>query len=174
MFVKICGIKTPEMAKLAEEAGADMIGVVCYKKSKRYVTPEQAKAIKEAVSIPVAAVTVNIADCEGYEADYIQADDANKAENHMLSGSEVPTGVFKYFVYDASRGAGIRADYPDWVCDYRDKLILAGGLTPENVAEVIELYKPFGVDVSSGVETDSEKDIKKIKEFIMNAKRGNK
>lgn len=175
MLVKICGIKTPEMADAVCGLGADMIGVVAYKKSKRYVTPEQAKAIKEAIDgrCPLVVVSVDRADCEAYAdvADHFQADDANVSGTDILTGSERPEGKFIYFLYDASRGAGIRTDYPDWVCEYRDKLILAGGLSPENVEEVIEIYKPFGVDVSSGVETDGEKDIEKIKEFINKAKK---
>jgi len=171
MFVKICGITTPETARQTEAAGADMIGVVAYKNSKRYLPPEGALAVKEAVSIPVTVVSVKRSDCEGYSfCDYIQTDDANKSEKDILSGSEKPTGLFKYFLYDASQGKGIRTDYPDWVAKYRGRLILAGGLTPENVSEVIEVYKPFGVDVSSGVETDGQKDIEKIKDFIRKAK----
>lgn len=104
MFVKICGIKTPETAKLCEEAGADMIGVVAYPKSKRYVAPEQAEAIKSAVSIPVLAVSVKLSDCDEYDMDYFQAEDADTAENHILSGSDEPSGKYKYFLYDASRG----------------------------------------------------------------------
>nr|WP_283804965.1 hypothetical protein [Denitrovibrio acetiphilus] len=162
------------MAELACEHGADAIGVVAYKKSKRYVAPEQAKAIKNAINgrCPLVVVSVSKEDCEPYAsfADYVQADDANTSETQILSGSERPDGIFRYFLYDASRGAGLRSDYPDWIEEYSDRLILAGGLDSDNVIDVIEKYKPFGVDVSSGVETDGEKDIEKIKVFINNAK----
>lgn len=174
MLVKICGVKTPEMADAVCKLGADIIGVVAHKKSKRYVTPEQAKAIKETIGgrCPLAVVAVSKDECVGYEdfADYVQADDANCSEKHILCGEDKPDGKFKYFLYDASRGAGIYSEYPDWVADYRDILILAGGLTPDNVEKVIGMYKPFGVDVSSGVETDGEKDLEKIKDFINKAK----
>ena len=174
MLVKICGIKTPEMADAVCQLGADIIGVVAHKKSKRYVTPEQAKAIKEAVGgrCPVAVVAVSKDECADYEdfADYVQADDAKGSEKHILCGVEKPDGIFKYFMYDASRGSGIYSDYPDWVADYRDVLMLAGGLSSENVERVIEMYRPIGVDVSSGVETNGEKDLEKIRDFINKAK----
>jgi len=174
MFVKICGIKTPEMADTVCSLGADAIGVVAYKKSKRYVTPEQAAEIKKAIAgrCPLVVVSVLKEECADYAdiADNIQADDARDEETDILSGSERPRGVFKYFLYDASRGAGIRTDYPEWIEEYKSHLILAGGLSPDNVKEVIEIYKPFGVDVSSGVETNGEKDLEKIKDFINKAK----
>ena len=51
-----------------------------------------------------------------------------------------------------------------------EKIILAGGLTAENVAEAIEVVKPFGVDVASGVETDGVKDEQKMRAFVAQAK----
>jgi len=174
VFVKICGIKTPEMADAVCELGADAIGIVAHKKSKRCITVDDAKAIKEKIDgrCPLVVVGVELYECLPYAnvADYVQADDANSSDKHILSGMTEPTGVYKYFLYDASRGGGIRTDYPDWVNDYQDRLILAGGLNPDNVSEVISIYKPFGVDVSSGVETDGNKDLDKIKRFINIAK----
>src|SRR5699024_7745830 len=54
----------------------------------------------------------------------------------------------------------------------REKLILAGGLSSENINQAIKLVRPFGVDVSSGVETNKQKDHEKIKSFITHAKQG--
>jgi phosphoribosylanthranilate isomerase len=175
MFVKICGIKTPEMADIACLMGADAVGVIAHKKSRRYVTPEQALSIKNAIKgrCPLVAVGVELAECAGYAgiADMFQADDANSAENHILSGHEEPHGIFRYFIYDKSRGSGEKTEYPSWVAEYSGRLILAGGLDSSNVADIIKKYRPFGVDVSTGVETDGEKDPSKIRDFINNAKK---
>lgn len=172
LYVKICGIKDADTAAKCADMGADAIGFVAYKPSRRYVTAETVNAIARALDgrVDTVAVSVNLSDCDGYATDMYQADDADKADNHILSGHKEPEGVFRYFIYDISKGAGIKADYPDWIEKYRDRLILAGGLTPENIADVVRRYRPFGVDVSSGVETDGVKDIDKIREFIKNAK----
>jgi phosphoribosylanthranilate isomerase len=174
MFVKICGIKDVKTAEFVCEQGADAIGIVAYPKSKRYVTVKQAEEIAEAVAgrCPIVIVSILLADCLPYKrvADYFQADDANISENCILAGSSEPSGVFKYFLFDDSKGAGTATEYPEWVDKYRDKLILAGGLIPESVEDVINKYRPFGVDVSSGVETEGVKDFEKIKRFIGNAR----
>lgn len=173
MFVKICGIKDIETALKAVELGADCIGFVAHKKSRRYITAEDALMIADALKgrVKTAVVGVEMSECEGYEfCDYVQADDACVAENCILSGHDEPTGKFAYFLYDKSRGAGLFSEYPEWVGKYRDRVILAGGLNPENVAEVVKKYRPFGVDVSSGVETDGVKDLEKIEKFIIEAK----
>ena len=171
-MIKICGIKDLATAEKCIELGADMIGFVAHEKSKRYITPEAANSIAAVVrgSVQTCAVGFTLAECEGYETDFIQAQDANEGENHILSGHEMPTGTFRYFLFDKSSGRGETCEYPEWISGFRDRLILAGGLTPENVGDVIRRYRPFGVDVSSGVETDGVKDISKIAEFIKNAK----
>jgi len=174
MFVKICGIKDIYTALKTVELGADAIGVVAHKKSSRYITVEKAMEIKKALAgrCPLVAVGVTLDECAPYAdlADFLQAEDADSSQSHILSGYSKPEGEFRYFLYDASRGSGKKSDFPEWIAEYRNRLILAGGLSPENVAEIILKYDPFGVDVSSGVETDGEKDIEKIKVFINNAK----
>lgn len=172
VYVKICGIKDAEIAAICADMGADAIGFVAYKPSKRYISADDANTIVKELKgkVQTVAVSVGLGDCAGYVTDLYQADDADTEENHILSGHTEPEGVFRYFIYDISKGTGKKAEYPEWIERYRDRLILAGGLTPENVADVIRKYRPFGVDVSSGVETDGVKDIDKIREFIKNAK----
>lgn len=171
-MIKICGIKDIATAEKCIELGADMIGFVAHRGSKRYIAAEDANAIAAAVRgrVKTSVVALALAECEGYETDFVQANDANRAENHILSGHEKPSGKYRYFLFDKSNGSGETCEYPEWTAEFRDRLILAGGLTPENVADVIRRYRPMGVDVSSGVETDGVKDINKIAEFIKNAK----
>lgn len=61
--------------------------------------------------------------------------------------------------------------YAAWAADAGVKLLVAGGLQPDNVQELLDQYRPDGVDVSSGVETDGHKDIEKIKRFVERVKR---
>ncbi|WP_303851476.1 hypothetical protein [Seleniivibrio woodruffii] len=171
-MIKICGIKDIETAEKCIELGADIIGFVAHRSSKRYIEPEGANIIAAAVRgrVKTCAVGFTLAECDGYNTDFVQANDADNGANHILSGHERPSGEFSYFLFDKSSGRGETCEYPAWVSDYRGKLILAGGLTPENVGDVIRRYRPLGIDVSSGVETDGVKDINKIAEFIKNAK----
>jgi phosphoribosylanthranilate isomerase len=85
-----------------------------------------------------------------------------------LASSELPASDLKYeyFVYDASIGSGVFKELPEWLKDKTENLIVAGGLNKDNVCDVIRKIKPFGVDVSSGVEKNGVKDFTMMKEFI--------
>lgn len=194
MFVKICGITTSEAAEAAAAAGADFIGFV-FAASRRKITPERAKMIAKSLSSPVKTVgvfvnetveqMVNIAEYVGL--DYLQLHgDEGEAVSKQLPRPVIKAFSVKdksiknimnypcdYYLID-SPGGGTGKSF-DWKLLDKfnldaSKLILAGGLNPENVQEAIRVVKPAGVDVSSGVETNGAKDIKKIKQFIHAAK----
>ncbi len=194
MLVKICGITTSEAAEAAAAAGADFIGFV-FAASRRKITPERAKMIAKSLSSPVKTVgvfvnetveqMVNIAEYVGL--DYLQLHgDEGEAVSKQLPRPVIKAFSVKdksiknimnypcdYYLID-SPGGGTGKSF-DWKLLDKfnldaSKLILAGGLNPDNVQEAIRVVKPAGVDVSSGVETNGAKDIKKIKQFIHAAK----
>lgn len=194
MLVKICGITTSEAAEAAAAAGADFIGFV-FAASRRKITPESAKMIARSLSSSVKTVgvfvnetveqMVNIAEYVGL--DYLQLHgDEGEAVSKQLPRPVIKAFSVKdksiknimnypcdYYLID-SPGGGTGKSF-DWKLLDKfnldaSKLILAGGLNPENVQEAIRVVKPAGVDVSSGVETNGAKDIKKIKQFIHAAK----
>ncbi|MDY0406991.1 phosphoribosylanthranilate isomerase [Virgibacillus sp. 179-BFC.A HS] len=195
MLVKICGIQTQQTAKQAAFAGADFIGFV-FASSKRRITPEKARAICDSLpsSIKKVGVFVNesVAKMEQVAKlvglDYIQLHgDEPAAIAKQLSlpvikafpaqMDQVP--IMKkypcdYVLLDHPHGGGTGKTF-DWLLYetlHREvpNLLLAGGLAPENVSNAIAVFQPAGVDVSSGVETNGEKDPLKIKQFITNAK----
>lgn len=198
MLVKICGIKTEEAANVAVEAGADFIGFV-FARSKRQITPEAASRIANTVPSHVKKVGVFVNEtvdtiliiAEKANLDVIQL----HGDEPASVAEQLPYQIIKAFPIDRERLANVQ-HYP---CDYylldspigdnrggngttfdwdlandlsidRNKVILAGGLSPENIKEAINRVKPVGVDVSSGVETNGEKDFNKIEQFITNAK----
>ncbi|NEZ01619.1 phosphoribosylanthranilate isomerase [Bacillus shackletonii] len=191
MGVKICGIKTMEAAKAAVDAGADFIGFV-FAESKRRISPEQAK--KMAAHIPSHVKKVGVFVNEDQSTirkivaqvglDYIQLHGnespqfAESLQYPIIKAfscknfTQINNYSCDYYLIDGPKaGSGETFDWTDLeILDLpKDKLILAGGLTVHNVKNAILTVHPAAVDVSSGVETNHEKDPEKIKSFVRNA-----
>ena len=189
--VKICGICDSAAAQAAVEAGADLLGFH-FCSSERRVSPEEAKAIVEGLSVRPAVVGVFI---DQEPAEVRQIAEFVGLDMLQLHGSEAPgfdagVPVMKVLkikddsVPDAS-------EWPDpimldsWSIDQRGgtgrtwdwdlarelletrKVFIAGGLEPGNVGKVVSRFKPYGVDVSSGVESSVRvKDPDKVRAFV--------
>ena len=192
--VKICGICDREGATTASEAGADLIGFH-FCDSDRRVSPDEAKAIIDALSVRPQLVGVFIdqsPDEVRQIADYVGLDLL------QLHGSEQPgfdagrpvMKVLKVKEGEVPRAQDVEA-WPDpimldtWSPDQRGgtgrtwdweaarplistrKVFIAGGLEPGNVGKVVSAFKPYGVDVSSGVEARVRvKDPAKVRAFV--------
>ncbi|WP_106495090.1 phosphoribosylanthranilate isomerase [Lentibacillus sp. Marseille-P4043] len=199
MLVKICGITTQETADIAVQAGADFIGFV-FAPSKRQITPAKAAELAATLPSTVKKVGVFVNEpsqkvrsiAKQVGLDFIQLHGDETPEYAESLGTPVikafsmkpenftamETFPCDYYLLDSPKGAnrGGNGTTFDWdllkeVNLDPDKIILAGGLQPENVQDAIASARPSGVDVSSGVETDGHKDVNKIKQFIINAKR---
>lgn len=194
--VKICGITNVEDALQAVEAGADALGFVFYAKSPRFVSPHEVqKIIAELppfvttvglfVNEPIsrirrtmAAARLDVVQLHGDE----QPDDCLIEPLRVIKALRVKDaasleGAGRYQVSallldawcdDAFGGTGKQFD---WQLAKRlagkQPLVLAGGLTPENIIDAVRLVKPYAVDVSSGVEVKpGKKDHQKVAEFI--------
>lgn len=172
MFVKVCGLTTPEAVGAALEAGVDAVGFV-FAPSVRRVTPAAAAALAApargrafcvAVTLhPTAAEVEEI--LEVFAPDLLQTDleDAAalspRARARLLpvlrETAPLPAELPPRLLYEgAVSGAGRTADWTRAASvARRTELLLAGGLNADNVAAAIRAVRPFGVDVSSGVES---------------------
>jgi len=187
LFVKICGITEPESAITAHEAGADAIGLV-FAPSARRVSPEEARRIAAAVPESVIRVAVFLRPVQDevdrvlsvFTPDMVQADVDSPVELPARVGF-LPvvrdSGSLPVSVGDRDRlilfegpvsGSGVTSDWEEARrLARRSRLVLAGGLDPSNVGEAVRAVRPFGVDVSSGVETyPGVKDPEKIRLFL--------
>lgn len=198
--VKICGLTSAEDATTALELGADYVGFVLYPHSPRGIFPEHFFEIVQKIGNfqKVIAVLVNPSRQEVEKllgAIPVRAIQLHGTENPAEFGS-LPVPVWRAlrlrdkvwdpapegwpaerYVLDAFRPGcwGGTGTVADWAAAAqlatRRPIMLAGGLTPENVAEAVRTVRPLGVDVSSGVETaPGKKDIAKLSRFILNAR----
>ena len=189
--VKICGICDLEGAQIAAEAGADLIGFH-FCDSARRVTPEDARAILDELSVRPKVVGVFI----NQSLDEVrQIGDSLDLDLLQLHGSEAPgfdpgRPIMKVLKVRDGQVPGAD-DWPDpvmldsWSSDERGgtgrtwdwelarplletrKVFIAGGLEPGNVGKVVSGFKPYGVDVSSGVEARVRvKDPAKVRAFV--------
>jgi phosphoribosylanthranilate isomerase len=196
--VKICGVTTVEDALMSAGAGADLIGLNFYPASPRYLSRVQAAEIAAAVRArpdPPALVAVFVNETAGT---MLQVLEACRLDLAQLSGDETGAVVeamgergFKairtyppevaqdtLLLLDAHAagqygGTGKTADWERAAeLARRCRLLLAGGLTPDNVAAAVARVRPWGVDVASGVESaPGVKDRSKVDAFILNARR---
>jgi phosphoribosylanthranilate isomerase len=204
LWIKICGITSLEDAELAIAAGADAIGLNCVPSSPRAVTGGVARTICEQCKGRVEVIGV-VADLRTDEAlavrenvgfsalqlhgretprdlamllprayKAVRIGDADDAESAEAFGGERLLVDAK--VDGMLGGTGVRVE-PTLVSGLAAKrrVILAGGLAPDNVAEAVRAVRPFGVDVASGVERNDDprrKDPAKLSAFVRAARRG--
>jgi phosphoribosylanthranilate isomerase len=199
--VKICGITSVADAQAVAGAGADLIGLMFYDQSPRHVTLETASEIAQSISPFVVKVGVFVNPTEELVTRAIAECNLSFLQFHGEESPEFCTkfGVMSMKAFRVRDAESLRAleDYNTdaWLLDAYSQgalggtgekfnwelaiearklgrpIFLAGGLTPDNVGGAVSLVRPFGVDVSSGVEiSPGEKDLAKVKLFIERAK----
>ena len=179
MFVKICGITRAEDAAVAVTHGASAIGFIFWAKSRRYVDPDQARAIVRTlppfvtpvgvfVNEPADAINA-VAAQVGLGAVQLHGDETPELLDALVSPVVKAVGridadtAWRWpsrvrLLVDADErvqrgGTGITADWAAAAVLARQRpIVLAGGITPENVGDAVLTVQPFGIDVSSGVE----------------------
>jgi len=190
--VKICGLLTKGAVETAVSAGADYIGFV-FAPSKRQVTLDQAAELVKLIPshIQKVGVFVSPSQSELLEAidkvglDLVQvhgrvADDlfenlpCASIQAVQVGDGHVPSSQADYLLFDAPvAGSGQTFDWGRLDTTELDQpFFIAGGLNEDNVEEAIQHFTPFAVDVSSGVESNGQKDHEKIRRFIERVKHG--
>lgn len=194
LFVKICGVTRPDAVEAAIEAGSDAIGFNFHPPSPRFLSPQRATELAGPVPGHVKRVAVMLRPqqaewdevFEGFKPDCLQADAG------CLATLRLPDDVGRLPVYrDHKRfdtdnfsieipcifesSVSGQGRPPSWeraaLLARRASVMLAGGLAPGNVGEAVRRVRPWGVDVSSGVESSSGvKDPRRVRAFVRAAR----
>ena len=192
--IKLCGLTRPEDIEAANALVPDYIGFVFAEKSRRFVTPEIAAELRERLNPEILAVGVFVDAPPERVAELLNRDTIQIAQLHghedeayirALRGLTDRT-IWKAFKITApedlaaaaassadlvllDNGPGGTGEAFDWALlrDFHARpYVLAGGLNPENAAAAVAAIHPFGLDVSSGIETAGRKDPGKMEKFV--------
>ena len=196
--IKLCGLSRPCDIETANALRPEYIGFVFAPASRRYVSPEEAAALKQALIPGIRAVGVfvneqfetaarllaegiiDIAQLHGSE------DEKYISRLRAVSGKPVirafrvkgeadlraaEASAADMILLDAGAGDGKTFDW-SLLSSVSRPYFLAGGLTPENAAEAVKRFHPFAVDVSSGIETDGFKDSEKMRAVLRAVREG--
>lgn len=182
IFIKICGLTTLEAVARSVALEVDAVGFV-FADSPRQVTVETAEKLARHIPSSVARVAVfrrpALSDVqhvvERFDPDFIQADHTHipsdletKALPVFRQGVDPDVTSGRYLYEGPVSGVGESVDWTEAArVGIHGEMILAGGLNPANIARAIEQVRPFGVDVSSGVESRvGVKDPTLIEQFV--------
>ncbi len=182
--VKICGITRIEDALVATAQGVDAIGLVFYEKSLRCITAQQAAIICQALPAFVTSVALfkdadakvikqvisttgidllqfhgseSVAFCEQFERPYIKAVGMEGVDNLSAYAKRYQSAqglLLDSHAPGAAGGTGKTFNWNEVPASLSQPVILAGGLNVGNIAQAIEIAKPYAVDISSGVESE--------------------
>lgn len=200
MKVKICGLKNVADVSIAVVNQADYIGFVFANSHRQVSIQQAQELVKEIpdtiqkvgvfvnptlteLLTTIRAVSLDVVQLHGEESlELIQQIPVTVIKAFPIKEGRLPEGLEKYpadviFLFDAPAGefeggSGRKFDWhqADFSSLGSRQFFVAGGLTSQNVQDAISYFDPYGVDVSSGVETNREKDPQKIKKFIETAK----
>ena len=191
--IKLCGLTRMCDIETANALRPEYVGFVFARKSRRFVSPEQAAALKRALSPEILAVGVFVDEETEQIAALLSAGVIDIAQLHG-GEDEACTGRLRactdkpiikafrvdgeadlyraqesaadYVLLDSGSGGTGKAFDRELLTKIRRPYFLAGGLTVSSVAEAVERWRPYAVDVSSGIETDGKKDPEKMRRFV--------
>lgn len=198
MKIKLCGLTRPCDIEAVNELQPDYIGFVFAKKSRRYVSPEKAKELKAMLAPGIQAVgvfvneepeqivsllevgTIDVAQLHGQESETEIRRLRELTDHPLIQAFRIDTeqdveranaSAADYVLLDS--GAGGTGTVFDWdlLQAIRRPYFLAGGLDTENLGTVKVKLNPYGVDVSSGIETGGYKDKEKMTAFVAAARK---
>ena len=198
MKIKLCGLTRPCDIEAVNELQPDYIGFVFAKKSRRYVSPEKAKELKAMLAPGIQAVgvfvneepeqiaalletgTIDVAQLHGQENETEIRRLRELTDHPLIQAFRIDTeqdveranaSTADYVLLDS--GAGGTGTVFDWdlLRAIRRPYFLAGGLDTENLGTVKAKLNPYGVDVSSGIETGGYKDKEKMTAFVAAARK---
>ena len=191
--IKLCGLSRPCDIEAANALKPEYIGFVFAPKSRRYVSPETAEALRKMLDPAIRAVGVFVREDPERIAGLLDWGIIDLAQLHgnedekYIARLRALTGkpLIRAFRVDSpaalaiarestadyillDNGAGGTGESFNWslLQGFDRPYFLAGGLRPENAAAAVETLRPFAVDVSSGIETDGVKDGRKMKAFV--------
>ena len=190
--IKLCGLSRPCDIEAANELKPEYIGFVFTPKSKRYVTPEKAKELKQILAPKIKAVGVFVKEVPENVAKLLHDKIIDIAQLHgvedeneinqlraltdkpiikafCIKKSEDITNaescLADYILLDSGEGTGTVFDW-NKIQNIQRPYFLAGGLSIDNVENAVRQLNPYAVDVSSGIETDGLKDKTKMAAFV--------
>lgn len=198
MKIKLCGLTRPCDIEAVNELQPDYIGFVFAKKSRRYVSPEKAEELKAMLAPGIQAVGVFVNEEPEQIVSLLEAGIIDVAQLHgqedereirrlreltdhpLIQAFRIDTeqdveranaSTADYVLLDS--GAGGTGTVFDWdlLQAIRRPYFLAGGLGTENLGTVKAKLNPYGIDVSSGIETDGYKDKEKMTAFVAAARK---
>lgn len=196
--IKLCGLSRLDDIEAANELRPDYIGFVFAEKSKRYVSPQQAERLKQRLAPAIQAVGVFVNEAPETVAALLRAGTIDLAQLHGDEDEDYLRRLRQYtkkplirafrldkaadlryaeacsaehILLDSGAGTGTVFDW-SLLRHATRPYFLAGGLSPENVAEAVAALRPYAVDVSSGIETAGKKDRAKMAAFIAAVRKG--
>ncbi|MDD6194596.1 MAG: phosphoribosylanthranilate isomerase [Lachnospiraceae bacterium] len=196
--IKLCGLRRPDDIRYANMLLPEYVGFVFAKKSSRYVSAEEAALLRKQLDQGIIPVGVFVDEEPKAIADLLSRDIIAVAQLH---GQESEKDILKlqektgcpvikafcigssedieaanespadFVLLDSGKGSGKTFDW-ELLKGMKRPYFLAGGLTPENVRDVVDRWQPFGVDASSSLETDGYKDPAKMAAFVNAVRNG--